>query len=357
MTRHAVVRPFLSVVIVAHDAEEHITRALESVLSQDYESVQVVVADAASTDRTRSICERVAERDIRVDVIAHDTHDEAAAFDEALAASRGAHVLFMGQDDWLGPRSLPTLDRLIRAHDLQLAFMGVSFDVDVRKGERSSHRLSFSVEPTSSASAFHSCAHLFIEDGLFNSLRGKAVDRDRVDELGLRMVLCGSQVAFLASYVAAIERVGVANDALYHAMLPAARLESFDLATYEQQERDHERLLELADAWRDVPGDQLSLAVHRLHLRQVVASIEAVCAMRGISSIERSERVRDIIEAPSTRASVAALGDAPHGLGFMYNAIVRKNVAGCCLGARFNLLARVAPLPIAHTPDPLHAFA
>ncbi len=357
MARRTLVQPFLSVIVVAHDAEEHIVRALESVLSQHYDRVQVVVADCASTDRTESICARIAERDIRVDVIACDTQDRPAAFDKALAAARGEHVLFMGQDDWLGPNSLQALDGLIRTHDLQLALTGISVDVDIRNGERCSHRLSFSVEPTTTAEAFHACAHLFIENGLFSSLRGKVFKRDRIDELGLRMAICGSQVAFFSSYVATIECVGVANDAPYHMALLPAEVESFDLASYERRERDHARLLDLVSSWRDTHTDELMLAVHRLHLRQVIASIERICAMRGISSIERTERVRDIIEAPSTRESVDVLSDSPHGLGLMFNSIARKNVAGCCLGARFNSLARVAQLPIAHALDPFYVLA
>lgn len=357
MARRTVVQPFISVIVVAHDAEEHIVRAVESVLSQAYEHVQVVVADCASTDRTLSICTRIAERDIRVDVVACDTPDRAAAFDAALAAARGTNVLFMGQDDWLGSGALQALDELIRAHNLQLAFMSTTIDVEVRNGERASHRLSFAVEPTSSAASFHACAHLFIENGLFSSLRGKVFRRDRIDELGLRMVLCGSQVAFLTAYVAAIERVAVANDAPYHVALLPSEMETFDLATYERQERDHARLLDLVSSWHDTRSNEPVLAVHRLHLRQIIASIERICAMRGISSIERTERVRDIIEAPSTRESVDALGDSPHGLGLMFNSIARKNVAGCCLGARFSSLARVVQLPIAHAADPFYAFA
>ena len=121
-----------------------------------------------------------------------------------------------------------------------------------------------------------------------------------------------------------------------------------ETTTYLERERDHERMLELACAWHREHDGELMRAIHQLHMRQVIASIEQVCSLRGISSIERSERVRDIVEAPSTRASIEVLGETSREFGFMYASIVRKNVAGCCLSARFAQLARISRLPIAH---------
>ena len=55
MTRRMVKRPFISVIVLAHDAERHVPRTLESVLDQDFDDVQLVVCDCASHDRTAAI--------------------------------------------------------------------------------------------------------------------------------------------------------------------------------------------------------------------------------------------------------------------------------------------------------------
>ena len=54
-----------------------------------------------------------------------------------------------------------------------------------------------------------------------------------------------------------------------------------------------------------------------------------------------------MIEAPSTRASVAVLGDTSREFGFIYGSIVRKNVTASCLSARLSILARISHLPFA----------
>ena len=356
MVRRAVRRPFATVILVVRDAEAHIVRALESVLSQDFEGVQVVVSDRGSSDRTSSICKSIAERDIRVDVIDNNAPDFAQAFDAAVAAARGEYLLAMDQDDWLAPGALAELARAVDEDALQLAFMALSLDEQVGAGERASHVLSFSTASSKSAAEFRENAPLFIREGVLSFLKGKLLARDRIDELGLRMSLLGSQTAFLAAYVEAVERVGSVEGALYH-MSAQAPLNEAGVDVYRERERDHERMLQLAVAWHGERDERLMRAIHQLHMRQVIACIEYACSQRGISSIERTERVRDIIEAPSTRRSVDVLGADSREFGFMYASIVRKNAAGCCLSARFAQLARISRLPFGQGRLDLAAFA
>ena len=121
MARRMVKRPFISVIVLAHDAERHVLRTLESVLDQDFDDVQLVVCDCASHDRTAAICRRCAEREIRLDVIELEDTNRSLAFDRALGVARGRYVLVLGQNDWLAPRALEHLHALLIERDLELA--------------------------------------------------------------------------------------------------------------------------------------------------------------------------------------------------------------------------------------------
>lgn len=87
MSRRAAKQPFVSVVMAVRDAERHISRAVDSVLTQDCPDIQLVVADRASRDGTLRILTGIAEREISLDVVACDDADEAAALDAAVAAA------------------------------------------------------------------------------------------------------------------------------------------------------------------------------------------------------------------------------------------------------------------------------
>ncbi|WP_026089041.1 MULTISPECIES: glycosyltransferase family 2 protein [Enorma] len=222
MALHAVRKPFATVVLVVRDAERRIVRSLESALNQSSGSVQVVVSDCGSRDRTVAMCRSIAERDIRVDVIENGEVDYAQAFDAALEQARGDYILAMAQDDWLAPGALAALERAVKAHDLELAIMALSVDEPMGSGGHASHVLRFSVEPTTDAEAFRDEVPLFMNEGILGFVRGKLFERARIEGLGMRMGLLGSQTAFMAAYIEDVERVARSR-APYTIWTPALR--------------------------------------------------------------------------------------------------------------------------------------
>ncbi|OUP07181.1 hypothetical protein B5F33_09205 [Collinsella sp. An2] len=339
-------RPRVTVVVAAHNAATHIARLAESVLGQELESVQLVVADCASTDRTLQICTRAAERDMRLDVIHLDTDDVCRGLDAAIDAARGTYLLIMEQEDWFGMRGLESLVEAAERNDLQMVIPSYSFDTYFSSGERSSHVVSFSSEVTTTASEFRRNAYMLIEEGLFDLHKGKLLQRDRLDELGLRFGIAGDPEDFIFRYIEDVSRVGSVEEAAYHAPREQRGIPTtLDPFLYVRCEHEHERLQNLATCWNMAEDAHFSRAIHRMHLSQIIMSIENVCSTRSVSSIERTERVRDMIEAPSTRDTIAALQGDGHRFGIMFGPIAKGNVVACCFSAKLNRFARGSHLP------------
>lgn len=347
MAHGALKRPLVSVIMTARDAEATITRAVESVLGQDFDDVQLILTVLPSRDRTLSMCERWAERDFRCDVIACEADDELAACDAGCDAARGSYVMFMRQCDWLGAHALARLAQMAREHDLELAATVLAHDAVDGHGVRKSHVDASESGVFITAREVRERAYRFIERDAFDVLQGKMLKRERLVDLGLRMVLARSAEAYLVTYIEDITRLGIAADAIYHLNTAEVRRDEFDGELYERCERDHERLLELAVHWGMEHDEHLMQAIHRRHLRRLIACIENACARREVSSIERSARVRDILEAPSTQETIAALRSAHRihrEFGFMYEHIARKNVLACCVGVRMQGMMRLPAL-------------
>lgn len=346
MAYRAPKRPSASVVIVARDAEATITRALESVLAQRFEDVQAVVCVRPSRDRTASICTRMAERDIRIDVVEVDSLDRGAAVDAALELVRGTHLVFMEATDWFGPQGLEQLVLAAREDDLAVAVPTFSFDERARTGELASRVARPVFGRCDSLAEFRAHAGSSIDQGTFCLLAGKLLLTDRVRSLGLSMAAAGGDAAFMAAYAEDVDHVGSVMASVFHTPAPAPS--RIGRGAYEECEREHELLLGLAGHW-GMDGDPVLLqAIHGRHLRHVVSCIEGVCSQRKISSIERADRVRDIIEAASTRETVEALQgieSASHGAGLLFAPIAKGNVIACCVGARFSNFAHAARLP------------
>ena len=95
----------VSVIIPSYNSASCIMRAIESVLNQTYENLEVIIADDASADDTRSIVSQI--KDPRVKLIARQQNGGAAAArNTATQAASGRYIAFLDSDDYWTPHKL-----------------------------------------------------------------------------------------------------------------------------------------------------------------------------------------------------------------------------------------------------------
>lgn len=99
------VTPDVSFVIAAYNAEETIARAVESALAQTGVSVEVIVADDCSTDRTATRVSAIADARVRL-ITLERNGGPGAARNAGLAAATGTWVAILDADDAVRPQRL-----------------------------------------------------------------------------------------------------------------------------------------------------------------------------------------------------------------------------------------------------------
>lgn len=107
--------PRVSVIIPAFNAAGCVRRAVDSVLGQSFQDVELLVVDDGSTDATRAI---LAEYGNRVRLLARENGGPAAARNHGLHHARGEYVAFLDADDyWITEK----LERQVELLDTQPA--------------------------------------------------------------------------------------------------------------------------------------------------------------------------------------------------------------------------------------------
>jgi glycosyltransferase involved in cell wall biosynthesis len=103
-------RPLVSAIMPVYNGERFLRPALESVLAQDYEPLEVVVADDGSTDSTPQILASYPS----IRVVRQANGGAAAARNSAVAASGGELLAFFDADDlWPANRVSLQVDYLL----------------------------------------------------------------------------------------------------------------------------------------------------------------------------------------------------------------------------------------------------
>jgi glycosyltransferase involved in cell wall biosynthesis len=91
--------PLVSVIIPAYNAEKFIARTLESVLSQTYKHIEVLVVNDGSTDRTVEIVEAFAQKDRRLRILHQPNLGATAARNCGIKSSKGEYIAPIDADD------------------------------------------------------------------------------------------------------------------------------------------------------------------------------------------------------------------------------------------------------------------
>ena len=118
-----------SVLLPTRNGGKYLKSCIESVLSQDYKDMELIVFDNANTDNTAEVVNSYSNdkrlKYYRIDSVVSVTDN----WNNALKKSSGDYVLMMGDDDFLLPGYFDTLDKIIKENDFPdgISYFGYSF--------------------------------------------------------------------------------------------------------------------------------------------------------------------------------------------------------------------------------------
>ena len=94
-------KPLVSILIPAFNAQEWIADTLKSAIGQTWERKEVIVVDDGSTDHTLAIARQFASE--RVSIVSQNNQGAAAARNRAFSVSQGDYIQWLDADDLLAP--------------------------------------------------------------------------------------------------------------------------------------------------------------------------------------------------------------------------------------------------------------
>lgn len=109
----------VSVIIIFLDEERFLGESIESVLTQDYPSWELLLVDDGSTDGSPDVARTYAERDPRIRYLTHPGRENrgmSASRNLGLRESRGEYVAFLDADDTYMPDRLSRHVAVLAAH-------------------------------------------------------------------------------------------------------------------------------------------------------------------------------------------------------------------------------------------------
>lgn len=97
----AAATPFFSLIVPVYQAEDYLASCLDSILSQDFEDLEVICVNDGSTDASGDILADYAARDERVIILEQKNKGLSAARNRGIEVARGKYLMFVDSDDYL----------------------------------------------------------------------------------------------------------------------------------------------------------------------------------------------------------------------------------------------------------------
>lgn len=133
-----------SVIIPVYNVEKYIDRCLKSIISQNYDDLEIIVIDNGSTDSSGIICDTYASEYSNISVYHIENHGVASARNFGLSKARGEFIYFVDSDDYLvGNLFADFADKLVSDLDLVVFCYYNSFEEDLTEKSRTEKSLPF----------------------------------------------------------------------------------------------------------------------------------------------------------------------------------------------------------------------
>lgn len=111
----------ITVIVPVYNVENYLRKCLDSIITQTYKNIEIVVVNDGSTDASGEICKEFSEMDHRILYIEQENAGLSAARNTGLNNMSGNYVTFVDSDDWIELDYVETLYKEITEYQADIA--------------------------------------------------------------------------------------------------------------------------------------------------------------------------------------------------------------------------------------------
>lgn len=116
--------PKISVIVPVYKVEPYLRKCLDSIVTQTYQNLEIILVDDGSPDNCGAICDEYAAKDGRIRVIHQENKGVSAARNAGLDAAAGDYIGWVDSDDWIEPDMFEYLLKNAQEQDADITVCG-----------------------------------------------------------------------------------------------------------------------------------------------------------------------------------------------------------------------------------------
>lgn len=114
-------RPLISCIIPVFNAEKYLHRCINSILAQNYPTIEIILIDDGSTDTSPTICDEYAEQ--YCNIIAKHTSNKGASLARktGLELAKGEYLTFVDADDYVTHNYVSAMFEALKKYNTEIS--------------------------------------------------------------------------------------------------------------------------------------------------------------------------------------------------------------------------------------------
>ena len=205
-------QPLVSVVIPIYKVEKYLRECLDSILSQTYTNLEIILVDDGSPDSCGLICDQYASRDSRIRVLHKHNEGLGKARNSGLSMCTGELLMLVDSDDYISEDAVEILYNRMLADNSDMA-VGQSVYYDPKNGTES---LWSRFNEDSILSREDAFAQLGMKGNIPCSVWGKLYRRCVYENIIFPNLSCGEDLWVFPHVLEKCERISVSTQKVYY---------------------------------------------------------------------------------------------------------------------------------------------
>lgn len=196
----------ISVIIPAYNTQRYIERCVNSVLSQTYDNVEIIVIDDGSTDNTEEKC-RQFKKNAVLKYFKTPNRGVSSARNLGIEKANGEYIFFVDADDFLEKNYCKSLVDIMESKDVAMVICGYK-TVDCEN--------TIEMIPAAGEYSVKEFLKMFLSTPFVNMPWGRVYRKEYISKLFNINKSMGEDFEFNMNYIENIDRICCIDKALYN---------------------------------------------------------------------------------------------------------------------------------------------
>ncbi|WP_455537660.1 glycosyltransferase family 2 protein [Terrisporobacter sp.] len=114
----------VSIIVAIYNVDQYLNKCIESILSQTYENLEIILINDGSEDNSKLICEKYLAVDDRIILINKTNGGVSSARNRGIDTAKGDYITFIDGDDYICKESIETMVKCIEQFNVDMSVCG-----------------------------------------------------------------------------------------------------------------------------------------------------------------------------------------------------------------------------------------